>query len=212
MAEIWRTCRCWIWCMSCSVVWSAAPSHRGASDGVRPPKRSWGRQPSYLLSFKFLKKKLSSTYSYSLQTWPLTATYLWTTLPSQGPQLDALSSPLPPQHEVPTPVSLPCGRPLPVLLLSTRHSAPPHVTLLRAPTSRSHPPRPSWKERQGRPAPPVPWEAYAYTYACAPIHLALSVGRGNLRHCSSTPGRSWPCTRMLCFQVFQAFQTYVSSV
>jgi hypothetical protein len=55
----------------------------------------------------------------------------------------------------------------------SRYSFPqgtrPLPALLRSPVSRPSPPRPSWKGRQGRPA-PAPREAYAYTCATTLTH------------------------------------------
>jgi hypothetical protein len=108
-------------------------------------------------------------------------------------QQGALSSQLPPQHEVPAPASLPRGRPFPALLLPARHSAPSSSLLHAAmwhhhPAQRPHLPRLLWRRQGG-------------------LHLRL--GR------PVPVPKSWPLSVLCfqtCFKCFSLFQIYISSV
>jgi hypothetical protein len=149
----WENGNAWPWA---SVPLNAAPS------------------PAFLLrsgSASIYKKeefRTQAVVSSSAAPKLLTTPHLRSTPPPQGPAAGRSLPSLPPQHEVPAPVSL-AWPALLALLLPARH--PPLPSLLcapAAPLSSAAPPSTS----------PVAKGEAEEACACAPIHLALSVGRG----------------------------------
>jgi hypothetical protein len=174
--------------------WASVPSNAAPS-------------PSFLLrsgSTSIYKKeefRTQAVVSSSAAPKPLTTPHLRSTPPPQGPAAGRSLPSLPPQHEVPAPVSL-AWPALPTLLLPASTRPLPSLLCTPAAPLSSATPRSTLPVAKGEAE-----EACAY----ASIHLALSVGRGRPAPPSSPLGRLWRPT-MLCFQVFLGVFRHVVSL